>query len=85
MAFGSNFLKKSYDDGHSANYITCTDSNIIFNIGDNVLIKQDENVYSGQIISVSEEGALEKCMKRGTDLGNGLKSEMNSYIPGRAF
>lgn len=42
---------KSYDDGHSSNDIICTDSNITYNIGDYVLIKWDENVYPGEIIS----------------------------------
>lgn len=63
----------SYDDGHSSNDIICTDSNITHNIGDYVLIKWDENVYPGEIISVSGEGALVNCMKRGT------------YMPGMTF
>lgn len=69
---------KSYDDGTSSNYVICTDSNITYKISDYVLINYDQNVYPGEIISVSEEGAL-------VNLGNGLKSEMNSYMPGITF
>lgn len=57
---------KSYDDGHSSNDVICTDSNITYNIGEYVLIKWNENVYPGEIISVFEESALVKCIRRGT-------------------
>nr|CAH7729060.1 unnamed protein product [Callosobruchus chinensis] len=63
---GLKTRNKCNDDGHPSNDIVCTNSNITYNTGDYVLIKWDENVYPGEIISVSQEGALVRCMKRGT-------------------
>ncbi|GBP47216.1 hypothetical protein EVAR_20218_1 [Eumeta japonica] len=53
--------------GQSSNDVICTSyKNPTYNIGDHVLIKWDEKVYPGEIMSVFEEGALVKCMKKGT-------------------
>ena len=42
-----------------------TDKGTVYNIGDHVIVRWDHKIYPGQISSVSEEGALVKCMARG--------------------
>lgn len=41
------------------------DGNENYCVGDHVLVKWESHVYPGKIISMSEEGALVSCMKRG--------------------
>ena len=59
-------VRTNLPNSHSSNDIISIDDNDTYNIGNHVFIKWDKNFYPGELLSISEEGALVKCMKKGT-------------------